>query len=77
MEKGVIQSPQEISWNRKKHLMARAEFYDEAVMQAKLSFKGSAVVSYLCRECKKVIIDYEVGHDLNEIKKEPFWKKFI
>jgi len=38
MEHGVIQSPQEISWNRKKHIIARAEFY-------------------------------EVGHDLNEIKK--------
>lgn len=57
--------------------MSRAEFYDEAVMLSKLSIKGSAVVSYLFRECKKVIIDYEVGHDLNEIKKESFWKKFV
>jgi len=44
MEQRVIQSSQELSWNRDKHLMARAKFYDEAVLLVKLLFKESAVV---------------------------------
>lgn len=69
MEKGLIQSPQEIAWlkGEKKHTLARANFHEGSVVLSELSFaKGSAVVSYLCRKCKKVIIDYSDGNsDLN------------
>ncbi|WP_367272283.1 PF20097 family protein [uncultured Dysosmobacter sp.] len=70
MEKGLIQSPQEISWikSEKRTLFGRAEFYDGAVVLSKLSvMKGSAVVSHLCRDCQKVIIDFFDGNsDLNQ-----------
>ena len=44
MEQGFIQSPQEISWKKgdKRPFLV----------------KGSAVTAFLCRDCKKVIIDY-------------------
>lgn len=61
MEKGLIQSPHEISWfkGEKKHLFGRAMFHKDSVVLSELSFiKGSAVIAYLCRDCKKVIIDF-------------------
>lgn len=69
MEKGIIRSPQEISWDRKKHWVGRAQDHEGSVLLSKLSImKGSAVISYLCRDCKKVMIDYEAQHDLNDMK---------
>ena len=60
MEKGVIASQNEISWESKRHLLGSAEFHDDSVVLAERSFmKGSAVVAYLCRRCEKVIIDYK------------------
>ena len=61
MELGFIQSPQEISWKKgdKRPLLGRAQFHEGSVILSELSFlKGSAVTAFLCRECKKVIIDY-------------------
>jgi len=59
MEQGVIQSAQEINWQKKKHLINRSDMYDDAVCLSQRNFfKGSAVEAWLCRECKKVIIDY-------------------
>ena len=61
MELGFIQSTQEISWKKgdKKPLIGRAQFHKGSVILSELSFlKGSAVTAFLCRECKKVIIDY-------------------
>ncbi|MBO7473018.1 MAG: hypothetical protein J6U00_03285 [Ruminococcus sp.] len=70
MEQGIIQSPHELSWKRgtKRPVLGRAEFHEGSVVLSKLSFmKGSAVVAYLCRECKKVIIDYsDEKADLNQ-----------
>lgn len=70
MELGFIQSPQEISWKKgdKKPLMGRAQFHEGSVILSKLSFlKGSAVTAFLCRECKKVIIDYsDDNSDFNQ-----------
>lgn len=58
MEKGVIQSPHEISWKRKKSLIGAAELHEGSVVLAEFSFmKGSCVTAYLCRQCGKVVID--------------------
>ena len=59
MEKGVIQSSQEISWTRKKALLfGAAELHEGSVVLAEFSFmKGSCVTAYLCRPCGKVVID--------------------
>ena len=70
MERGVIQSPQEISWKKgdKRPVFGRAFFHEGSVILSELSFmKGSAVTAFLCRECKKVIIDYsDENFDLNQ-----------
>lgn len=60
MELGVIQSPHEISWQKKKSLIGASEFHEGAVVLAEGSFmKGSCVQAHLCRKCKKVVIDFE------------------
>ena len=70
MEEGIIQSPQEISWKKgiKRPVFGRAQFHEGSVVLSELSLmKGSAVVAFLCRECKKVIIDYSGEEaDLNQ-----------
>ena len=61
MEKGLIQSAQEISWlkGEKKHLFLTSDFHEGSVVLSKKSFiKGSAVTAFLCRDCRKVIIDF-------------------
>lgn len=58
MEAGVIQSPHEINWKRKKSLIGAAEFHKGSVVLSARSFiKGSSVSAYLCRHCSKVVID--------------------
>ena len=69
MEKGLIQSQNELAWlpgnNRK--LFVRAKLHEGAVVLSKLSvLKGSAVTAYICKKCEKVIIDYaDKTSDLN------------
>lgn len=60
MESGVIQSQNEIAWKKRKALIFGAAMLQEgSVVLSELSFlKGSAVTAYLCRHCKKVIINY-------------------
>lgn len=61
MEQGVIQSPHEINWQKKKHLINRSDLHDGAVCLAPSSFwKGSSVEAWLCRECSKVVIDHSL-----------------
>ena len=60
MEKGVISSGNEIAWMRKKHFFNRAEFHEGSVVLSDFSFlSGSAVEAWLCRDCCKVVIDYQ------------------
>lgn len=62
MEQGVIQSSQELSWKKKRKIIARAKFYDESIVLSKLSLmKGSAIISHLCRTCERIVIDYKEG----------------
>ncbi len=69
MELGVIQSPHEISWKKslKRPVFGRAAFHEGSVVLSELSFlRGSAVEAFLCRACKKVIIDFaDARSDLN------------
>ena len=69
MEKGLIESRHEINWKKRERrsFFGNADFYKGSVVLSELSFiKGSAVVAWLCRECKKVVIDYaDERSDLN------------
>lgn len=59
MEKGMIRSDHELNWSDKKYFFNRAEFHPKSVLLGKLSFiRGTTVEAWLCRDCKKVIIDY-------------------
>lgn len=61
MEKGLIESQHEINWKsgEKRKIFGASFFHKDSVILSELSFtKGSAVVAYLCRNCKKVLIDY-------------------
>ena len=70
MELGFIQSVQEISWKKgeKRPLLNKAKFHEGSVILSELSLiNGSAVTAYLCRACKKVIIDYsDENADFNQ-----------
>ena len=70
MEDGIIQGRDELSWKKgtKRPLFGRAMFHDDSVVLSELSYiKGAAVIAYLCRSCKKVIIDYsDEKSDLNQ-----------
>lgn len=61
MEKGLIQSGEELSWSKgeKRHFFLNAGFYKDSIVLSKRSFsKGSAVTAFVCRDCQKVLIDY-------------------
>ena len=54
MEKGVIQSPQEISWKRKGAFFGAAELHEGSVVLGELSLlKGSSVTAFCAAIAKK------------------------
>ena len=60
MEPGVIQSPHELSWQRKKHIFSASWLHNDSVVLSEFSFiRGSAVTAHLCRDCHAVIIKYD------------------
>ena len=69
MEKGLIQSPQEIAWysGDSRRFFNNSDFHEGSVTLSERSLlKGSAVTAWLCRDCKKVVIDYgDENSDLN------------
>ena len=69
MEKGLIQSPNELSWIKgdKRRLFGRSFLHEGSVVLSELSvMKGSACVAYNCPQCRKILIDYsQEGSDLN------------
>ena len=67
MISGVIQSPYEVSWHKKRYALARTRYHKDSVLLSKLTmFRGSAAKAYICKKCEKVIIDYKGGKaDLN------------
>lgn len=60
MEKGVIESPQEINWKHKRKLFGTKLCNPDAVVLSPASFfNGAAVTAFICEDCEKVIIDYK------------------
>ncbi len=61
MESGVIQSPHEIAWTRKKrrypHNTRLFPLPEGSVVLADRSWAGSTVEAYYCRHCRKIVID--------------------
>lgn len=61
MEQGVIQSPHELFWEKKTHILGRAKFHKGSTLLSAYSMVGSTVIAYQCDACKKIVIDYENG----------------
>lgn len=60
IEKGFIQSAQELSWKNKKSFINKASLNPGSIMLSEFSIlKGSAIISYCCRRCEKITIDFE------------------
>ena len=63
MEVGQIRNPREIAWikGNEKHTVS-ARFLKDSVILSELNaqtfFEGNSVRAYLCRKCRKVIINY-------------------
>ena len=61
MESGVIQSPHEIAWTRKKrrypHNTRLFPLPEGSVVLADRSWAGSTVEAYYCCDCRKIVID--------------------
>ena len=67
MEKGVIESPQEISWKTRRHFLSRAKFHPGSIVLAELSLRrGSAVRAFCCRACEKIVIDYRGSCEIED-----------
>lgn len=70
MEKGMIQSLQELNWRggEQRKVFTRSFLHKNTVILSKLSMmKGSACLAFNCPRCEKIIIDYANGNaDLNE-----------
>ena len=59
MERGIIQSRDELSWIKKDHktFFGRA-FQENSIVLSEWGFFGSGVEAHVCKDCQKVIIDY-------------------
>lgn len=72
MEYGLIQSSNAINWlkTEKRRFFFPPSFYRGSITLSTLSMlRGSAVVAYNCRTCKKLVIDYgDPASDLNYVK---------
>ena len=60
MEKGFLQSRDGLAWTSKKHKIAAFSCYtsDAVTLSTDNSIAPKTLDAYLCRTCKKVIIDY-------------------
>jgi len=62
LEAGTIRSPHEIVWLRgtNTYKYGSDEFKEKSIVLSEASFlRGSAVISHLCRDCRKIIIDID------------------
>ena len=60
MERGIIQSNNELNWIKKdrKTFFGGSMWHDDSIVLSEWSLFGSGVEAYVCKDCQKVIIDY-------------------
>ena len=72
MELGLIESKYQIVWTKgkKRHFLKNVTFPKGSVVLDKFDLKsfvkGCAVKAFLCRSCKKVVIDYGKKTDMEK-----------
>ena len=58
MEKGLIQGGNLMVWVKKKHWLSLLPKEGEVILDRNY-FTGAAVSAHVCKQCKKVIAEYE------------------
>lgn len=63
MEKGFLQTQQRASWVKKKHLFSILPKEGEVLLGNNV-FSSLVLDAYICKLCKKVVIDYsQAAHE--------------
>ena len=57
MESGFLQTAQRVSWVKSPHLLSLMP-RDGEVSLGNNGFGGLSFVAYICKACKKVVVDY-------------------
>ncbi|RBP61068.1 hypothetical protein DES36_11567 [Alkalibaculum bacchi] len=60
MESGFLQSNSGIFWSPRKHQVFITPTHEDEILLANGFLKGSAVSASCCRNCQKIILDYEL-----------------
>lgn len=60
MESGFLQSSSEIFWGPRKHKAFFTPTHEDEVLLANGFLTGSAVIANCCRNCQKLILNYEL-----------------
>ncbi len=64
MEKGFLQGGNILVWVRKKHYLSLLPKEGEVLLDRNY-LTGSAVPSWICKQCKKVIAEYSEKNDID------------
>ena len=57
MEQGYIQTGQRIAWTKNIHKVSLLPKPGEIMLENNV-FKGSAFTAFICKSCKKIVMDY-------------------
>lgn len=57
MEQGFLQGEHKVAWVKKKHLISILPKEGEVVLENN-AFKDFALTAFICKSCKKIIVDY-------------------
>ena len=58
MEKGIVQSAREIFWSTTERMLLFKSKEDKGDVSIANGMTGAVVEGYICKKCKRVIIDY-------------------
>lgn len=57
MEQGFLQGRNRIAWVKKKHLISTLPKEGEVLLENN-TFKDFTLTAFICKSCKKIIVDY-------------------
>jgi activator of HSP90 ATPase len=57
MEHGFVQGMQRIAWVKRPHMLSLRPKQGEIMLENNI-IKGSVIPAYICKTCKKIVMDY-------------------
>lgn len=63
MEQGYIQSRDGLAWTKKEHFVIAFAPYTSDSLQIGNRRDGKSAEAYLCKNCKKILIDYQENEE--------------